>query len=69
MIKSKEQLKKHIRENMEVKNEAEVEFLAEFFIRIMMRRSNIVTSSNVIKREQIENGEIEVKPVKWKKLD
>lgn len=71
MIKSREELKKHIKENMNVESDAEAEFLVEFFIRVMMRRKGIPTplSSRVIKREQIESGEVEVKPVKWKKLD
>lgn len=56
---------------MNVESDAEAEFLVEFFIRVMMRRKGIPTplSSRVIKREQIESGEVEVKPVKWKKLD
>jgi len=70
MIKSREMLKNFIIEKLNIEEGEELERLTDEMMRILSRDKETLTiKSSVIKKEQIERGEVEVKPVKWKKLD
>ena len=70
MIKSREMLKNFIIEKLNIEEGEELEKLTDEMMRILSRDKETLTiKSSVIKKEQIERGEVEVKPVKWKKLD
>jgi len=70
MIKSREMLKNFIIEKLNIEEGEELERLADEMMRILSKDKKTLTiKSSVIKKEQIERGEVEVKPVKWKKLD
>lgn len=70
MIEARKQLLKEcLRKNMNIENESELEYLTELFIRVIESKKNDLSRGRVIKKEQIERGEVKVTPVKWKKLD
>lgn len=69
MIKSKEILKEYLKEKMKIDDEAELELVAEALIEIMNKKSTGAKSSRIWKKAELEAQGIEVKPVKWKKLD
>ena len=70
MLKSKEILKKYLKEKLNIEDEAELEIVAEQVMRMLSKNTNINTAtSRIWKKEELEAQGIEVKPVKWKKLD
>lgn len=70
MIKSKEELKEYLKKKMNVEDEAELDRIAEALIGIMNnKKASRPKTSRIWKKEELEEQGIEVKPVKWKKLD
>ena len=69
MIKSKEILKKYLKKKMNIDDDVELELVAEALIKIMGKKTTSTKSSRIWKKEELEAQGIEVKPVKWKKLD
>lgn len=70
MIKSKEELKEYLKKKMNVEDEAELDRIAETLIGIMNnKKASRPNTSRIWKKEELEEQGIEVKPVKWKKLD
>lgn len=70
MIKSKEELKEYLKKKMNVEDEAELDRIAETLIGIMNnKKASRPKTSRIWKKEELEEQGIEVKPVKWKKLD
>ena len=70
MLKSKEILKKYLKEKLNIEDEAELEIVAEQVMRMLSKNTKISTAtSRIWKKEELEAQGIEVKPVKWKKLD
>lgn len=70
MIKSKEELKEYLKKKMNVEDEAELDRIAETLISIMNnKKASRPKTSRIWKKEELEEQGIEVKPVKWKKLD
>ena len=70
MIKSKEILKNYLKQKLNIEDDTELELITEELMRMLgKKKSSRAKTSRIWKKEEIEAEGIEVKPVKWKKLD
>lgn len=69
MIKSKEILKNYLKQKLNIEDDTELELIAEQLMRMLSKKRSPKKSSRIWKKEELEAAGIEVKPVKWKKLD
>lgn len=69
MLKSKEILKNYLKEKLNIEDEGELEAVTEQLMRMLNKKRSPKKSSRIWKKEELEAAGIEVKPVKWKKLD